>query len=228
MKRTIMIAFLIAPVLALTVYFALEPADAAKPAGNTPATTTLADIDATTGMVYRIGSDSLGPYQNSIDRVESIIQPNGDWELNGLDANVRRVRLDFGDPVIGTGANPPFQSAFVPTRFISKCAEVGIFMPGLANGQQVDCPLYLRFNYNNVEYVLRAGAAYPGTQLVTWTCLARNSTKCVSWTMIPSVVQADDQRKIAMQLLKPKTRPRDPDISLGQFYMSFSLSVTTP
>ena len=228
MKRLVLTALPFTLALVLIATHSLQKTQAAKPAGDAPATSTIGDIDQSTGTVYRIGSDSLGPYRNGVDSMQSIVQGIGDWELDALAASVRRVRFDFGDPVAGTGASAPFGSAFVPTRFISKCAQVGVFMPGMAVGEQVLCPLAIALKYNNVGYALRSSANYPGTESVVWTCLARNSTKCVSWRMVPGVVQADGQRKIRMQLLQPATRPRDSDTLLGQFYMSFDITVTTP
>jgi hypothetical protein len=203
---------------------------AAKPASDAPATSILNDTDASTGQVYRIGSDSLGPYRNATNSVSSIIQGIGDWELDTKRSTVRRVRIDFGDPVVGSGANPPFQSAVVPLRFISKCASSpwSIFMPGMALGQRANCPLAISFDYNGVTYAVRANENYAGTEPVQWTCVDRSSTKCVGWTGVPSAVQIDGQSKIVMQLLKPATRPRETDQLLGRFYMSFRFDITTP
>ncbi len=200
---------------------------AAKPPTNPPATSTIADLDANTGTVFKIGNDSLGPYRNDVDSVVSVVQNIGNWEMDTNPSILRRVRLDLGDPVPNSGANPPFQAAFVPLRFISKCTT-SIFT--LAVNQSISCPLALgAINYNGTKYALRSEQAnYPGTEPVTWKCLARNSTKCVSWRMTPSAIQADGERKIVMQLLIPASRPRDPDILLGRFYMSFDIAVTTP
>jgi len=195
------------------------------PKGDSPATSVL--MDSLEGSVTRVGNDGLGPYLNGVNSVVSIVQGIGNWEMDTNPSSLRRVRVDLGDPVPNSGANPPFQAAFVPLRFISKCTT-SIFT--LAVNQSIPCPLAIgAMNYNGTKYALRAEPAnYPGTEPVTWTCLARNSTKCVSWRMTPSVVQADGQRKIVMQLLIPASRPRDPDVLLGRFYISFDLGLTTP
>jgi hypothetical protein len=204
-----------------------QAAKAGKPPSDAPATTTIRDIDENTGLVNSIGSDSLGSYVNGANSVSSIIQGIGDWVLDTKPSTLRRVRIDFGDPVPNTGANAPFQSANVPVRLISKCASWNIFLPGLAVGQQVNCPLALSIDYNGVTYALRANENFGGTDTAQWTCLARNSTKCISFEMVPSVVQADGQRKIAMQLLIPASK-RTPEQLLGRFYESFHITVTTP
>ena len=195
------------------------------PKGDAPATSVLQD--SLEGSVTRVGNDGLGPYLNGVDSVVSIVQGIGNWEMDTNPSPLRRVRVDLGDPVPNSGANPPFQAAFVPVRFISKCTT-SIFT--LSVNQSILCPLAIgAINYNGTKYALRSEQAnYPGTEPVTWTCLARNSTKCVSWRMTPSVVQADGQRKIVMQLLIPATRPRDSDVLLGRFYVSFDLRLTTP
>jgi len=206
---------------------AVKAAKAGKPPSDAPATTTIRDIDENTGLVNRIGNDSLGPYVNGADSVSSVVQGIGDWVLDTKPSATRRVRIDLGDPVAGSGPNPPFQSANVPARFISKCASWNIFMPGLSVGQQVNCPLSVSIEYSGETYALRSNENFGGTEAAQWTCLARNSTKCMSFEMIPSIVQADGQRKIVMQLVKPAAK-RVPEQLLGQYYMSFDITVKTP
>lgn len=199
--------------------------EAARPTVNV-ATSTIADIDPVAGTVFRIGSDGLGNYLNGVNSVVSIVQGIGNWELDANASPLRKVRVDLGDPVPGSGANAPFSAAMMPFRFISKCTTD---ITTLALNQSIPCPLALSMNYNGVIYALRSQTTnYPGTNDVTWKCLARNSTKCISWEMTPSAVQADGQRKNVMQLLKPAQTPKGSDVLLGRFYMSFKVNVTTP
>lgn len=199
----------------------------AKPLVDSPATTDVADADAQSGAPFRIGSDGLGVYSNRVNSVSSIVQGIGDWVLDTKPSTLRKVRIDLGDPA-AAGGTAPFQAAVVPVRFISKCGSWGFFMPGMSVGQKVNCPLAVSIVYNGTTYALRSNENYGGTESVQWTCLARNSAKCVSWEMIPSVVQADGQLKVVMQLLKPATKPHDAEQLLGQYYMSFDIRVTTP
>jgi hypothetical protein len=201
---------------------------AGKPATDAPATSTIGDAHPVTGVPFRIGSDSLGAYRNGVNSVLSQVQGIGDWELDTKSSSLRKIRIDFGDPVAGTSPNPPFQAANVPGRFISKCAAWGFFMPGMAVGQQLDCPLAMSIDYAGVTYAIRSNENYAGTQPVRWTCLARNATKCISWEMVPSATQADGEQKIAMQLIRIASNRRETDQLLGQFYMSFKVAVTTP
>jgi hypothetical protein len=215
-------------ILIFAVLSSYSIAEAGKPLSDANATSTLVDVDTVSGFPFRIGSDGLGVYKQGINSVDSIVQGIGDWELDTKSSALRRVRIDFGDPVAGTGANPPFQSAMVPTRFISKCASWNIFMPGMQLGQHANCPLAISITYNGTTYAIRTNENYLGTEPALWTCLSRSSTKCVSWEMVPSVVQTDGQQKIRMQLIRIPSHPRDPEVLLGQFYMSFKIGVTTP
>lgn len=226
MKLKAFSAFLIT-LLFVAFGLILTPSEAAKPTSDAPATSTIRDFDPVSGTVFRVGSDSLGTYRNNVDSVVSIVQGIGNWELDVNPSPLRKVRVDLGDPVPGSGANPPFQATNVGLRFISKCTT-SIFT--LAVNQSIPCPLAIgAIDYNGTRYALRSEQTnYPGTEPVTWTCLARNATKCTSWRMLPSVVQPDGQRKIVMQLLKPATRPKDNDVLLGRFYISFDVSITTP
>jgi len=205
-----------------------------KPTADTPITTTINDsyIDSNTGLLkyYRIQSDTRGGYKNGVDSVASIIQGIGDWELDTKPSTVRKVFLDFRDPISSgiSGQNPsaPFQSALVPLRFISKCAEVGINMRTLILNQIVQCPLAISLTYGGAIYAVRMNANYPGTEFVQWTCVTQNGlSQCISWQMEPSVFR-DGEFKNRGQLIKVATNRRETDQLLGQFYFSFKIDVS--
>lgn len=161
-----------------------------------------------------------------MNSVSSIVQGIGNWVLDTKNSTFRKVRIDLGDPVPNTGGAAPFQAAVLPVRFISKCTTN---ITTLVSGQSIPCPLAMSIVYNGTTYALRAAEpTAPGTDPVNWTCLGTNSGKCVSWRMTPSVVQADGQAKIKMQLLKVAAKPNAPDVPISQFYMSFNVTVTTP
>jgi len=193
---------------------------------DVPATSTIGDIDQPTGTVFRIGSDSLGVYKNSVNSVSSIVQGIGDWVLDTKSSSLRNVRIDLGDPVLGSGPAAPFQAATIPVRFISKCTTS---MFTLTAGQTIQCPLAISLDYNGTTYALRsAEPTAPGTDSVNWTCNAVSGGKCTSFEMRPSVVQADGQLKNKMLLLKVSSKPNGTDMPLAQYYMSFDVIVTTP
>jgi hypothetical protein len=198
---------------------------AKKPASDTPATSTLNDL--MDGYPTRIGNDGLGTYRNRVDSVSSILQGIGDWILDTKPSPLRKVRIDFGDPVTGSGANAPFIASMIPVRFISQCYTKPLY--SMAVGETQSCGLVINIPYGSSSYSLRSGVpAAPGTEAAQWTCLATSGGKCVSLQMLSNVTQPDTQRKNVMQLIKLGTKPRDPDVDLGKFYMSFDVRVTTP
>jgi hypothetical protein len=226
MKALMLTLFTALGAVVLSLQSLQVAAKGGPPTRDAPATSTILDMDANTGTVFRIGSDSLGSYKNGVDSVESIVQGIGNWELDTKISSLRKVRVDLGDQVVGTGPAPPFQSAVLPVRFISKCTT-SIFT--LVAGQTITCPLAMSIDYNGTTYALRADApTAPGTDPVLWTCNAASSGKCVSFTMIPSVVQPTGERKIKMQLIKISNVRKVPDQPLAQYYMSFDIRVTTP
>ena len=210
MKSAIFLVFLLLTILCLSSP-KNWPVIAAPPLRDTPATSTIRDTDANTGTVYRIGSDLLGGYKNGVSSVVSIVQGIGDWEMDTKSSSVRRVRIDLGDQVPGSGPAPPFQAASLPVRFISKCSTS---MFTLTVGQTIPCPLAMSIVYNGVTYALRsAEPSAPGTDPVLWTCNAASGGKCTSFEMRPSAVQADGQLKNKMLLLKVAPKLKDPGAS---------------
>src|SRR4029077_20484318 len=112
---------------------------------DAPATTLIGDYDSQTGIPFRISSDYLGQYDNGVNSVSSIVQAIGNGVLDTKPSPVRRVWVDLSEPIAGSGANPPFQTASVPVRFISKCTTN---ITTLAINQSIPCPLALSIEYN--------------------------------------------------------------------------------
>jgi hypothetical protein len=198
-----------------------------KPATDTAATTTIQNSDGS-GTFFRIQSDGLGSYSNGVNSVSSVIQAIGDWAIDTKSSSVRKAYIDFGDPVIPGDQSAPFASANVPFRIISKCLDSGIKMQNFTLNQSVNCPFSLTFDYGTSSYAVRMNEVNVGTEPVNWTCLAVSSGKCVSWQMVPSVVQADGQRKVKAQLIRLANGKKNPEQTLGQFYFAFEIDVTTP
>lgn len=194
---------------------------------NVPATTAIFDAAADTSP-YRIQSDQLGSYSNGVNSVVSIIQGIGDWELDTKASPVRRVYIDFGDPA-SAGAAAPFGSAWVPTRFISKCTDRGFRVRDMALGQTRDCPLATSFDFGGNAYRITMNPVnFATTNYVSWTCLATANGRCTGWVVNPGVVQPSGELKARGQLIKIGTSRKDPDQLLGEFYFSFKISVNTP
>lgn len=217
---------------------------AAPPTKATPVTTTVEDFDSTTGLTYRLQSDSfstaanpLGLYKGGVDSVITEIQPAGDWVLDLNSSTTRKVYLSFDDPVpyseSGQIASAPFANyQLVTARIISKCSENGILMQNLTpNSAPALCPFSIAFTYGGSSYGFRMNTNnFPQTEFAQWICLAQNSStgKCNSWRAEPSVIQADGQRKIKGQLIKLASSRKETDQLIGMFYMSFAINATNP
>ena len=225
-KRSVLAVVVLLALLAVGSYSYQKTAAAGAPQRDVAATSTIADVDSVTGTVYRIGSDNLGSYNNGVNSVSSIVQAVGDWVLDTKTSSLRKVRIDLGDPVPGSGPAAPFQSAVLPVRFISKCTTS---MFTLTVGQTIQCPLAMSIDYNGTTYALRsAEPTAPGTDPVNWTCHAASNGKCTSFEMKPTAVQADGQLKNKMLLIKIAAKNNQVDTPLAQYYMSFDVAVTTP
>ncbi len=226
--------------LVLTTLTNVALAQKGKTGSDIPVTSTIHDADAdnrdVTGLPtpYRIQSDTLGTYKNQIDSVESIIQGIGDWELNTKTSAVRKVFIDFRDPVSADLSNqtpnPPFQSEKVPLRFISKCTQQTVKMQDMTLNNSYLCPLAISLDYGGATYAVRMNPSnFSGTDWAQWTCLSLNSSgKCSNWQMVPSSFH-DGTRKARGQLLKISTvKGKTVEEKRGVFYLSFKIDATNP
>jgi hypothetical protein len=201
----------------------------AKGDSDVPATSTINNSDGTVNF-FRIQSDGLGSYRNGVDSVQSIVQGIGDWEMDAKASGVRRVYIDFGDPVVPGDTSAPFSAALVPTRFISKCATLGFKIRDMTLGQVKQCPLATSFDFGGNTYRIAMNPVnFASTEYVSWTCLATAGGPCSSWTMQPSVTQADGLLKARGKLIKVSTvKGKTVETQLGEFYFGFNIGVTTP
>jgi len=196
-----------------------------KPCSTVSVTSTIRDSDANF-TPYRIQSDLLGSYKNCVDSVQSIIQGIGAWELDMLGSPVRRVYVDFGDPVPGSDPNnllPP-SNGYYPVRFLSNCQTS---LLNLSFGATTTCSLIIAVDHGADRYSIRFNSInYPGTNDVLWTCTSAASGKCNGWR-----AQSDPNGagKLAAQLLKITTsRGKTVEQSYGRYYFSFDISLTNP
>jgi hypothetical protein len=230
MKRTFAIAFIstlfLAPMLAGSAL-----AQKGKTT-STPVTTTIQGLGPDSVPIYRIQSDSLGSYRYGVDSVISEIQPIGDWSLDTTSSSVRKVYLDFRDPVAGTNPNqvpPPFLVESVPTRLISKCSLFGGDMRTMTAGGTLICPLAIRFDYAGTTYLLRMNDNFPGTDYVNWTCISTGSSgKCIQWRMEPAAAYGGEKKNIAQLVKQVTVRGKTTNEEIGKYYVSFVIDVTNP
>jgi hypothetical protein len=240
MKKAMFALILLALLFALaTVRLVPEVGAKGKPSPDVPVTVVIDGLGVDQLPTLRVQSDQLGAYVNSTSG-ESIIQAIGDWELDMINFNStpqRKILLDLRDAIAGSGPNGgdpinPFGAAgyqIVRARFISKCIQNGISFLNMQTGTPYLCPLALAFqDSGGVQYRLNLNPVnYSSTNWLQVTCINTDSTgKCRQWKVEPSIIQPDGERKSVAKLIKPTTRPRDPELDYGDFYLSFTIHIT--
>jgi hypothetical protein len=196
-----------------------------------------APVTTTIEGTYRIQSDLLGSYQNGVDSVQSVLQAcSGDWVLDTSSSPTRKVFVDFRDPVPNSGATPPFLFNQVPARLIAKAHDTistsVLGMHGL--NSTLLSPLSVAFDYGGSSYGVRMNPNnWPQTNYALVTCTGvvdpanPATSQCNQWRIEPSVTQPDGERKNIAHLERlPKGRPVSENH--GDFYMSFTISMTNP
>lgn len=209
-----------------------------KPSSDIPVAVTIDGLGINSVPTLRVQSDGLGSYTNQASG-QSIIQGIGDWELDMLNFNSspqRKLLIDLRDPVPGSapgGGAPinPFGSAgyqVVRARFIAKCSQVGINFINMQTGTPYFCPLALAFQTTAGQQhrLTQNPNNFPETNWIQVSRLAVDSSaKCRQWKIEPSVIQADGERKNVANLLRISSKPNQPDVDLGEFYLSFSINL---
>jgi hypothetical protein len=238
---------LLATLVALGLPFAATAQKPNKPPADLPVTTTVRDADANIAPLLQIRSDGA-VYTNTRD-VQSIIQGIGDWEMQSdfSTASTRTVFVDFSQPIAGSCPSCPngnpitLPSRLYGTRFIAKCNQYNNNMFTLPYLATMSCPLYTRVNVNGQNYRINmnplsgAQAYYPETNYINVTCTGVNSSgQCNKWQIEPSgnyvpaggttSVRGNVGKLVKVVTVKGKTT----DIDQGDFYFSFSISVTNP
>lgn len=198
-----------------------------------PVTTVIQRSAPETLPAYRLQGDAQGSYYSydfGQDEVVSEIQSIGDWVLEVNNSATRRVLLDFGDPVSGTPATPPFLIGEVPARLISKCASWGGNLKTMTLGATLDCPLSIAFDYGGQSYAVRMNPVnFPETSHSQWTCLGVDAAgKCNQWRLEPGEL-VDGQKKNVGQLVRLVTvRGQTTNEDRGDYYISFQINIGNP
>jgi len=233
-RRLFVALALLGPLTLAAVAFAGKVSDL-------PVTSTIQGLGVDTAPTYRVQSDLAGTYRN-IPSGQSIIQGIGDWELDLVNFNSspqRTILVDLRDPVPGTNTSnlpPPFSYAYVRVRFISKCSQDGLNLRSMTYvGQQYQCELSVgAISYGGQTYALRMNVSTYGTDNVNWICNSVSNGKCNQWRMEPSAYYANAATGVAelknrAQLVRVVTaRGRTTFEDRGQYYISFSIDVTSP
>ncbi len=206
------------------------------------------DIPATTRILvsaFRIEGD--GQNQNAYSHspsasVRSVVQTHGDWilDLGGSKRfqATRKVRIDFGDPVLFSDPNGHTPtgpsgalSVEVPARFIASCHRSGydVNMLEMSPGSNEICPLNIGFEYSGSQYGIVMNDAslddfggYDDVDSVNIKCES-GMPQCSSWTITPF------QNGLSRgKLTKAASKPNQPNQDLGEFYFSFDIKISIP
>lgn len=206
---------------------------------NVPVTSTLQGAGPFSIPTYRIQSDLLGPYQNGVDSIISILQGcSGDWLFDTGGSTSRTVLIDLRDPVRNSGATPPFAYQYLPPRIIAKAHETtaGSIMGMHGLNSSILSPLSAAFNYAGSSYGLRMNPLnWPQTNYALVTCTGvvdptnPATSRCNQWTITPSVTQPDGELKSIAHLERLVTvKGKTTSENHGDYYISFSILVTNP
>jgi len=144
--------------------------------------------------------------------------------------------FDFRDPVPNSNPNPPFQTGHAPGMIETKSYLLYgngkiAGMSGL--GSTLISPLLMRFNYNGNTYrIWMNSSLHPQTNYALVTCtgvVSPTNPQCNQWKIEPSVTQPDGESKNIGKLVRFYTsKGKTIEENLGDFYFSFSISITNP
>lgn len=221
---------------------------AAKGNADTPVSTSISDLDSTIAPSLQIQSDGLGVYRNSSTLMSIVQGAAGAWVLDSQSPRnaTRTLFLDFGQPVAGSGPNGGAPIAVPSGQYavhaISKCNVYGNSMWTLAPGASMPCPLHIAFTSGAFKYAVQMNPnpagdpeGAPETQWATVTCLtpAIGSGPCTQWQLTPSATYVAPDgttkyRNVARLIKYVTTRNTTTNVNQGDFYFSFSISVTNP
>ena len=220
---------------------------AAQGNGDTPVTSYVADSDTTISPSLQLRSDGAGAYRNA-NTLSSVVQSIGAWVLDSknLRNSTRRVFLDLGQPIAGSGPNAgapiAVPAALYQVRIISKCNLYGASMWTIAPGATTVCPVHVAFDYSGSAYAVQMNPnpagdpeGAPETQPANITCTTPSSGAgpCTAWTITPSgtYIAADGSTKYrnVVRLIKYVTsKGNTQNVNQGDFYFSFTMRVTNP
>jgi len=212
----------------------------------TPVTSTILDI-GTDNTVYHLHSDSplsgTNVYKNGVDSVISQFQEIPEWELDARPSPVRKMYIEFSDPVPGTILeSPPFTSSYVGGRFVSKCYLLygaGIAVGDMSGlGSVRSCPLIFNFDMSkNTRYRVDMNSVWAtGTEDALFTCTQvvdpnNPNSQCKQWSVEPNGQNSiTGQRRSVGRLVKVNVLSggRTTETPIGDYYMTFKVGITNP
>jgi hypothetical protein len=212
----------------------------AKPNADMAVTTIINDVDGA-GLPSDILSDGAGNYVDGVNGVKSILMSNtcnrltyGDWQLETY-ASTRAVghalesedAVQPGDPHFIVPANPPFWGTQVLKSKLQMTCTCGSnrSMLTMAAGTTMTCGMLNVFTTSDdAQYHMAAAQSFTGyddTTDVQVGCNAVDSTGCKDWFIDPI-----DGGQAVARLVRHPTKPNQPKVILGDFYMRFHFHVT--
>lgn len=208
-------------------------------ATHIPVISEILTADSGVAPSLHIQNDGKGVYINSSTQT-SMIFTNGDWRLDAYyladSAPARRVWLSFDQPVVPGTVGPA--AGFYKVNMGSNCSNFGNNMQTMVAGQTFPCPMNVHFDSGGKTYNLRMNhLTYPGTNPNNVTCIFPASGPCSMWRLQPSGsytytdvsgVEKNGLRNVARLSYETTVRGKIVDVTVGNFYISYSIIVTKP
>ncbi len=203
----------------------LVVASAALAGGRYPVTATISTgcCDGN-GNGYTLQGDVAGAYSNAGSLLSQITPNNGptnyyQWSFD-LSNSSRSFSLTL-TPVNGSQAGPFSGPLAFNGQLYSRCFTPSL---GLQNWTQIvtsdnNCAMRANFSYGGVGYSLVMSPQVSGTGTATVTCTS-NSSPCTAWTDVPTTGPNASNPNVANLY--------DGATLVGQYYLSFNVSLTHP
>jgi hypothetical protein len=208
-----------------------------------PITAVLEDVDGS-GLASDVASDGLGPYQDNVGGITSVLLAaaynnltHGDWELEGRASTTRTARYTLdpadavqpGDPAFLVPATPPFWGTEnVRFHMQTKCTFVGNSMKAMTAGASFTCPLLQSIRRaNGTNFGLQAAQSFTGfseTTDVRVVCNAADASGCTDWFVEP--IPSLHQGQAIARLMQAASKPGKPNTHIGTFYIRFRVRLT--
>jgi len=216
---------------------------AQKPkATNIPVISEIQTYDSGVAPSLQIQND--GAVYTNTSTQTSLILTNGDWRLDAYyqSGATRTVFLRFDQPVAGSGpggGNPvgPASGQY-KVNMGSNCSNFSNPMQSVLPGQTKQCPIGVHFDSGGKTYNLRMNhLTYPETNPGNVTCIfpTSGSTPCSMWRLQPSGsytytdvdgVEKAGLRNVARLSYETTVKGKIVDVTVGNFYISYSIIVT--
>lgn len=179
----------------------------------------------TNGNSYALQGDGAGAYSNAGSLLSQLTPNNGptnyyQWSFD-LSNSSRSFSMTL-TPVNGSQAGPFSGPLAFNGQLYSRCFTPSL---GLQNWTQIvtsdnNCAMRANFSYGGVGYSLVMSPQVAGTGTATVTCTS-NSSPCSSWSDVPTTGPNASNPNVANLY-------GSGGALVGQYYLSFNISLTHP